>query len=247
MFDSPFLRRKLVWPLSTAAIATFVLAIFAPVGGLFVNLGTTFVGILLTVGYVDLVLKEHRSMRWSGALARIRRRIDNFATMACTQFRIAFGFGPDIYNEQAIVSSDERIRRAELARIAKQVLRGVAEHRVAALDSDAWKKLCEQLRITWNSADRLIELYNAQLEPEVISALIDFQDRIQAIIGRYTTFPDILGVPDDEVKPNRRGESALPLKRTLERLTVEDVRAVFDLTVELCGYLDEASSKDTAA
>jgi len=122
VFKSEFLRRRLVWPLSAAAVLCFGLATLIPAGGLFVNLGTTFVGILLTIGYVDIILTEHQRIRWAGALLRIGSRLDNFATIASSQFRIAFGFKPDVY-DQGAMAAEGKARRAELARVARQVLR----------------------------------------------------------------------------------------------------------------------------
>lgn len=243
MFDSRFLRWRLVYPLTAAAVVSFALAVLVPAGGFFVNLGTTFLGSLLTVGYVDLVLREHQSIKWSGAMARIRKRLDNFATIAATQFRIAFGFGHDVYDEQTMWSSDDRHRRAELARVTKHVLRPVTADRVAALDTAGWKRLNEQLRITWSSADRIIELYGSRLDPDVIAILIDTQDHMRAIMDRYTTFPDILGIPDGQLKPNKKGESSVPFKRALEIATSNDVRTVLDLTIGLQSYLDQKTDQ----
>ena len=200
-------------------------------------------GSLLTVGYVGLVLREHQSIKWSGAMARIRKRLDNFTTVAATQFRIAFGFGHDVYDEQAMWSSDDRHRRAEVARVAKHVLRPVTADRVAALDTAGWKRLNEQLRITWSSADRIIELYENRLNPDVIATVIDTQDHMRAIMDRYTVFPDILGIPDGQLKPNRKGESSVPLKRALEIAISDDVRTVLDLTIGLLSYLDQKSDQ----
>ncbi len=238
MFESRFLKSRLVLPLSIAAILALGLAALIPWGGLFVNLGTTFIGILLTIGYVDIVLKEHEAMRWESGLARIAKRLDNFATVASSQFRVAFGFTPDVYDERLMFASDDQARRTELVRVAREVLKPVARQRVASLDTADWKRLHEQLRITWDSADRLIELFGRQLDPDVIATLIDVQDSMRAIMDRYTTFPDVLGVADADLKPNTKGESSLPLRHALEGAIAEDIRAILDQSVELFDHVN---------
>ena len=45
-------------------------------GGFFINLSTELLGIVLTVAYVDWVLKTHRSAQWAGAESRIGDRLE---------------------------------------------------------------------------------------------------------------------------------------------------------------------------
>jgi len=240
VFSSRFLRWRLVYPISAAALLSFSLAIFRSAGGLFINLGMTFLGILVTVAYVDLVLREHQARQWAETLDRINKRLDNLATVASAQFRVAFGLTPDVCDEVAMQSSDDRLRRTEVARVAEQVLRPIAAQRVAAINREGWRNLNRQLQITWNFGDHLMELHGTQLNPEVFPILMDIQDRMWSLMNRYSAFPDVLGVPDNELSLNTRGESVVPLKRSLEHSMAKDISAVLDLTVRILNYLNHA-------
>ncbi|MEN6560199.1 MAG: hypothetical protein ABFD52_05445 [Acidobacteriota bacterium] len=63
------LWKKLIKPLALMVAAAFVLAILVPWRGLFINLTTTLLGILLTIGYVDYVLKAQEKEHWALATA----------------------------------------------------------------------------------------------------------------------------------------------------------------------------------
>ncbi len=238
-----FLRKKLVWPLSLGALSAFVIAIFAPAGGLFVNLGTTFVGILLTVGYVDLILKNHERRKWNAAFAHINKRLESVATVACSQFRTAFGIGAESLNEMALASPIGADRHNEIIRFANGVLKPAISRSVRALTQEDWTHLEKQLQITWDSADRMIQLHSNRLEPQVIDGLMSLQDQMWHIMQLCRTFPDVIGVPDNKLQPNLKGESSIPLKRALEASIANDVQSVLDAAVGLLSYLRDASSE----
>jgi len=101
--------------------------------------------------------------------------------------------------------------------------------------------------MSWNSADRLIDVFGAQLDPETIATVMDIQDRMRAIMESYTTFPDLLGVPDGELRPNRRGESSLPLRRALEKAAAEDVCVILDKSADLFEHVNRMERTRPAA
>lgn len=246
MFESPLLKKRLLWPLSIGSLGAFTAAWLVPAGGLFLNLGTTFLGILLTVGYVDLILKQHEKDRWAGPRSRISKRLENVAAVASSQFRIAFGFGPEVYGEAAFDSEHDASRRRELVRVAMDIVYPSVPDKVREMSTADCKSLCKQLAISWESADRMIELFGSRLEPTILAVLIDLQDCQRSVIDHFRTFPDVLGTPDNELQPNLRGESSVPLKRTLEKAVSKDIRAVLDLSAGLFNQLDVQSARTAA-
>ncbi len=243
MFTSVFLRRWLVWPLGLATVASLALAYFLPAGGLFVNLAATFVGILFTVGYVDLVLKNHEAHRWEAALTRIQGRLDNFTGVAITQFRVAFRIPANVLDQALMVRGSDHERRTELVRLAQSFVMPAVEDGLRALDTQGWQRLVKQLQVTWTSADRLIELHGNQLGPAVIATLLDIQNTMTSIGTYFATFPDVLGTDPQDLKPNRLGQSTLPLQRDLLASAARDVRTTLASAIQLVQQSDGLFAK----
>ena len=61
--NSKFLRKKLAVPVGAAIVLCLILAYYIPWQGLFINLSTTLLGVLITVFYVDLILKQQNEIR----------------------------------------------------------------------------------------------------------------------------------------------------------------------------------------
>jgi hypothetical protein len=236
---SRFLRTRLMLPLGTAAAAALGTAVVFPSGGFFLNLGTELLGILLTVGGVDLILRHEESRRWHGAHARIAQRLEAVANVTWSQFRVAFGFNTNVFNETAFLSTDPRLRRSEGIRIAENIVVPAALSGVRALDRKSWMQLDNQLRLTSVSVDRLVELFSSHFEADVLCDLLELQDHLTSIISLYSTWPDMLGVPDDELPPSRdRYRSRVTQREAFEEMVADHVRGAVAMAVRLLKRLN---------
>ena len=92
-----YLFTRLVLLLSVLAIAAFVLGYFFPWQGLFINFFTTFIGILITVFYVDLILHEHEKLQWAGVTSRIHVRIERIANLTISTTGVIFITSGELY------------------------------------------------------------------------------------------------------------------------------------------------------
>jgi hypothetical protein len=230
---SRFLLKKLVLPLSLASAASLILAQYCPWQGFFVNLGTTFIGVLFTFLYVDTILQRHERQQWAEAKARILRRIEQLANVIITQCRLSFNFGMDIFSE---VSRDPGTyldtMRAEMIRIAENVLTPAAAPKIDRMDQAEWKKFIERVQTIWQAADHNIELFGNKLDPQILALLLNVQDTAWSFIGSYMTWPDIYGVPDDKL-PVSKKISTIQHKRTLNKIAAEEMRKLLSLAVKL--------------
>lgn len=231
---SGYLFRKLYLPISLAFLATLISGLVFPWKGVLVNFAAAFLGILVTVGYVDFVLREHEKGRWQATRERIYGLIENIATMAATQFRIAYGIGPHVYTEDLAILRDPKKRREQTIRITEQHRVEFTHDVLPTLGTERWKNLTRQMAITWQGADRILEVHGGKLEPELYSMIMDLQKKLWTVKQTYDTFPDVIGVPDEALEPR-----SIETKRANLVLIERDVLEILRLSTSLLTALDQ--------
>ena len=160
---SRFLLKRLIAPLTAASIVCLVLAYSCPWQGFFVNLATTFIGILFTFVYVDTIVQRYERQQWAEAKERIAQRIEQLGFVTITNCRISFGYGTDIFAESS--QDPDRVveeMRPEMVRIAENILIPSALSKIEQFDQSRWKQFIERLQSVWQSADRYIELFSTE-------------------------------------------------------------------------------------
>jgi len=233
-----YLWKRLIIPLALLAVTFFLLALFHPWQGFFVNLTATFVGILVTVLYVDYVIKQHEKSRWAQAKALIEKRIMIFANVSASQFRTAFGISHHVLNREAMDINNPSSIQKEMIRLTQNILLPSVDSSVQKLNTEDWKKLINQLKITWEGADKICSVFGNRIEPEKLSLIIEIQDEIWGIMSFYATFPDVIGVPDDKLPPIK-GHSAISDKRVMEKLISANIKIILEKTILLLKTLDK--------
>lgn len=232
-----YLWKRLIIPLAFLTIVFLGLALFFPWQGFFVNLTATFIGILVTVLYVDFIIKQHEKSRWAQAKALIEKRIMSFANVSASQFRITFGISHNVLNREAMDVNNPSSVRKEMIRLTQDILLPSVDSSVQRLNTADWKKLINQLKITWEGADKLCSVFGNRIEPEKLSLIIEIQDEIWGIMSFYATFPDVIGVPDDELPPIK-GRSGISDKRAMEKVISTNIKTILEKTILLLKALD---------
>jgi len=233
-----FLWKKLIIPLAIMAVFSLILAICIPWRGLFTNLATTFLGILVTICYVDFVLKEHDKKRWAQAIALIEKRIQHFAIVSASQFRSAFNISSGVFNEEVMDIADPSSIRREMIRVIESIILPSVYVNVHNLTREDWIKLVRQLQQTREWADRLCVIYGNHIDPKFLSIIMEIQDEIDSIVILYSIFPDVIGVPDADL-PLKKTGSAKADKRGMERVISSNVKNILESAVSLMHKLDE--------
>jgi len=234
-----FLWRKLIRPLAVMVLVAFVLAILVPWRGLFINLTTTLLGILLAIGYVDRVQKKYEEKeRWAVATELIKKRIDHFAIISFSHFRAAFHIGPEIIDQGAIDIDNQSSIRSEMIRVIERMLPAVKEH-VRKMTKEDWTKLIPQLQLTYRWADNLGTLYGFRVEPDVLVLTMKIQNEMEGITGLYSAFPDVIGIPDDQLPKKKDGTSAVKDRTGMENVISSNITNILTLASSLLEKLDE--------
>jgi len=233
-----YLWKKLVIPLVFFSLIFLILALSFPSVTLFSNLTSTLFGILVTILYVDYVIRQHEKRRWARAKALIDKRTDIFANVSISQFRTAFNINYKVFNQEAMDFANPSSIRSEMIRVARDILLLSVDTAIPKLDAEEWKKLERQLRITWEYGDRLCSVFGNWIEPEKLSLIMEIQDEIWNILAIYSTFPDVIGVPDDKL-PIKKVGSAKADKTVFERTISSHVKNVLEKAILLLTKLDK--------
>ncbi|MDR7191557.1 hypothetical protein [Luteimonas terrae] len=199
---------KLALPLLALAIASLWLNSAVPTDGFLLNLATELIGIVVTVAYVDWVLKAHEKKSWKGTSDRIADRLRTLSNATVSGLRSSLGYGADILNEAVIQSGDVRKINAEVMRIGVHVLQPNLRSRLETLDVQGWKTLAAHLQGTWQESERLLQ-FSHRLESTDIELLFDLQQETQSALAFWRTFPDIAGIPDEQLPPTKAGTRQL--------------------------------------
>lgn len=225
--------RHLIIPLATASLLMFVLHWTLAWDGAFLSLGSNLITILISILYVDAVLRRANAAKQAPADHRIRRRLQVLVNAGISSCRGAFGYGPDVLSFDPSKIMDPDDVHKDLIRVAEHVIEPSASSRIRDMDRKSWRILSQNVSALSTQIDTTLAAYGARLEPNVIAALLDVQDRLHAILALYSTWPDVLGVPDKELPPKRDGTSSIPHKQALTELASNDIQKLSQALREL--------------
>jgi len=217
---------KLALPLLVLASATIWFHFRTDTDGFLLNLATELIGITITIAYVDWVLKAHEKKVWMGTSVRIAERLRTLANASVSGLRSSLGFGADILDDAIIQSGDLGKINKEVMRIGLHVLQPRLRTRLEALDVQGWRALAAHLQGTWGEAERLLQ-FGHRLESEDIELLFDLQEEAQSALTFWRTFPDIAGVPDEDLPPTN--SNTRELKSALNDITAEALARFIDV------------------
>jgi len=209
--------------------------------GLFTNLATTFLGILLTVCYVDYILRRHDKERWAATTARIESRIQSFAEITSASFRTAFHI--DYHVIRMWKMGERRSARTEIIRLIREVLLPQVDAKVPAIDQKGWTSLRAQLKQIVPWLDHLITAFGNRLDPEVFSLILKIEDHINNIWGFTKTFFDAIGVPDSDLQTKKPHGEAIADRRAMESVIAGDVKQILESCASILEWLNEASER----
>ena len=222
---------QLVMPLGAAAALSVLVHLRWPADGFFLNLAAGFVGSLVTVGYVDWILRRHERELWKEADSRIQARLSKLASTTITGIRTSFGYGTEVFDRVAMMTGSPEVMRKEVLRVAIHVLSPTASARVAALNQDQWKTFAAHLQRASTGCGVLLDRFGHRLEPETIAAVLDLQEHLESAQTFWRVFPDVAGVPVAQLpKMNSPPEE---MQTAWCELAARDIRKVLELSAML--------------
>ncbi len=231
---------RLVFPLVGAFALVLVIHIFWKADGLFLNLGTEIFGILITVCYVDWIVREHKRREWQSTDTRIANRLRILLNVIVSSIRHGLGYGPEILNERVMASADLIAAHKEVIRMGEHVISPGIHHRIRSLDANGWKSLARQIEHAHNGTLVFLSAFQGRLGPEQISHLLDIEEGLSHSLTFYTTFPELVGVPHDQL-PDMKSPSG-----ELQQHGCESAANEISKVLAIAKRLSETLDKDNA-
>ena len=191
-----------------------------PLDGLWLNLGASFIAIIVTILYVDRILERHDERRWHRPKKLISHRIMVTVGSNITNIRGALGIAP----LNALITEPRAMHREYLKYCAAVIEPEVASQ-VGGLDQVGWKRLARAIEACYTNCENVLSLFASTLDPRQLELLIEMQNHLRTAALPYQTFPDLLGVPDNnlpatksdprELRDHHAGWAASELKEVL--------------------------------
>ncbi|KKM61373.1 hypothetical protein LCGC14_1532330, partial [marine sediment metagenome] len=198
-----WLWRRLVLPLGLATVALFALHTQFPADGLFINLASSFVVVIVTVLYIDRVLERRREVEWSAASHLISDRLFLLSNSTITNVRTALGIDAS-HLELALALVD--IEAGGYFDVSEKMIEPRARSKVIGLDNKGWHGLDKALQESYADCEQALLVFGNKLKPDEFAGLARLQSRIRKARFAYEVFPDIVGVPDHQLPPSTRGD-----------------------------------------
>jgi hypothetical protein len=235
-----FLLKWLVAPLGLTSIALFVLSFWVdePWRGLLINLTAGLLGSIITVFFVERVIRWKEKEEWAKVLGHVGKQVNILANGTCSSVRLGLRLPlPRQDNEFEVAHDPHLMREMMINLIENDLLPRMSQ--LAEMDQKAWKTFAMNMQGSVADAERIMTLFSRNLDPMIMELVLDIHEEARGLLGHYMTWPDLLGVPLDQLEPNKRGESSVPLMRATYKLIVAEAEQLLKTCAQLLREIDK--------
>lgn len=175
------------------------LHIFINWDGFFLNLTTEIIGIIITVLYVDYILKRQKAILQAPVDENINIKISLFFNSCFTAIRTSLGFDDDAINNELILSaSDQNRYRMFINKIIRETIEPNLLKNISALDQNGWSILDSNMKIIFKEANDILKIFGQRLEPNIYAKIMEIQECARVITLIYHSLNDVSGVTTEE-------------------------------------------------
>lgn len=234
-----FLLKWLVTPLGLTSIALFVWSfrLAEPWRSLLINLTAGLLGSIITVIFVEKVVRRKEREEWTKVLGHVGKQVNILANGTCSSVRLGLGVAlPRPNNELEVVQNPHLMREMMIKLIENDLLPQISQ--LADMDQKAWKTFAMNMQGSVGDTERIMTLFSRNLDPVIMELVLDIHEEARGLLGHYMTWPDLLGVPLEQLKPNKRGESMVPYMKATYKLIVAQAEQLLKTCAQLLREID---------
>jgi hypothetical protein len=234
------LINRLVVPLLALFLGSLLIHHYWKADGFFLNLATELLGILITICYVEWTLNQHEQLRWSHTDRRVNDRLRVLLNGTVSSLRYSIGFGDDVLNREILLSNDARLMHQHLISVGTDIMAPALEKQIRALDEGGWRLLNNQVLRSASATLDFLQIFQSRLPPEQLTLLLDLEDALNGSITYYSTFPDVIGVPQDKL-PNPQDPRQVAIQEAGIECAIRELQKV----ISICSRVSRNIPADT--
>lgn len=174
--------------------------------------GTTITGTIITgivAGLiVNFMIKHKEKKRWAEPARHFKRELQRLTGGILTSVRghLKIPFEP---SRSAILTADYMVIYQQIVNLFNEEIIKKFDSRykdcLKEIDSQKWRYFISFLQDTYNSIASNLSIFQNQLDPQTTQKLLNLREKIRMVMGHYSIFPDVIGVPLDQQSPVTRG------------------------------------------
>ncbi len=236
-----FLLVGLVAPLAVASTVLILVSFRAsePWRSLLINLAAGLLGSMITVLYVEKVIQRNEREEWTKVLGHVGKQVNILANGTTTSLRLALGLRmprPSA-DDVEVVRDPHRMREMMINLIENQLLPQISQ--LAEMNQKDWKTFATNMQSSVADTERILSLFSRNLDPTTMGLILDIHEGARTLLLDYMTWPDLLGVPLNDLKPNNRGESMVPFMRATYKLIISEAGQLLRTCRQLLREIDK--------
>ncbi len=242
-----FLLKWLVFPLCVAALVSMLVSLCVPDPwrSLLVNMAATFLGSIVTVFFVETILRRGDEQRWKRFRGHVGKQVTILANGTASSVRNALAIPPpDFWNDEGVLLNPAQLRLMMISMIEEDLL--PASTRLQQMDQDDWRIFSRNLFGAMRNCELFLTLFGPKLDAEIAVLVLDLYDKAREVLFPYEIIPDLLGVPFEKLEPNRRGQSSVPLVKAMVQGAIRDVEQLLRICAALLRETSERFPEPSA-
>ena len=229
----------LVIPLLSGAALAMCAALYSlePWRSLLVNISAGLLGSLVTVFFVDQMLRRREQSEWAKVSGHVQSQVTRLAIATASSVRLALRIPPPVFADVDRLVDPKYIRQMMLIEIEGTITPQLG--RLPKMTQKEWSIFAQNLAGSIRDAERLLTLFAKHLDSTVAASVLDIEEKARSVLGQYQTWPDMLGVPFEEMKPNNRGESMVPYFKAAYKLIIKDCDELLAICATLLRSIED--------
>src|SRR5713101_3208002 len=163
-----FLLTWLITPLGLTSLALFLVSFWVnePWRSLLINLTAGLLGSVITVFFVEKVIRWNEKEKWTKVLGHVGQQANILANGTSSSVRLALDLPlPRSDNEFEVAHNPHLMREMMIKLIDNELLSKISE--LAEMDQKAWKTFAMNMQGSVADTERIMTLFSRNLDPVI--------------------------------------------------------------------------------
>lgn len=166
--------------------------------GFFLSLASNVLTLVITLSYVDHVLRQREVLHQAPAVERVNNRLGGFCKgsliICCTSVHVEW------LTDNLKRMKDPSLYDRVLIDFTKGTLQPLARSLVEALDTKEWHQFAREMRVIGDGADKLLDQFERHLDPERYALIADIHTAASWVQSFALSFLNAVGKTDGKAE-----------------------------------------------